>query len=150
MHLRPVRSRSAATVANAREKTRLLDTNSWVRLVQLFRDLRTDLRGVAVDCLTARKNDVLGLDAVGVDRRRNDLARRVRVGTAELARGDENTLVHAHCHELAEHALCGRRSHRERNDLAAQFILERERRFDRIHVVGVDDGLHGRAVQRAD
>jgi len=57
--------------------------------MQLFRDLRTDLRGVAVDRLTSRKDDVLGLDAVGVDRSRDDLAGRVGVGAAELARGDE-------------------------------------------------------------
>ena len=49
------------------------------------------------------------LDTVGVDGGGDDLGGGVGVGAAELAGGDENTFVHAHSHQLTQHALCGRR-----------------------------------------
>ena len=117
--------------------------------MQLLSDLRADLRGITVDGLTAREDDVVGLDAVGVDRGGDDLGGRVRVGAAELTGGNQNALVDAHRHQLAQHALSRRRAHGESHDLAAQLVLQSQSRLNGVQVIGVDDRLHGRTVQRA-
>ena len=117
--------------------------------MQLLSDLGTHLCGITVDGLTASQDDVVLLDAVGIDSGSDDLGGSVGIGTAELTGGDQNTLVHAHGHQLTQHTLCGRRTHGERHDLAAQLVLQGQGGLDGVQIVGVDDGLHGRTVQSA-
>ena len=116
--------------------------------MQLLSDLGTHLSGITVDGLTASQDDIVLLDAVGIDSGGNDLGGSVGVGTAELTGGDQNAFVHAHGHQLTQHALGGRRTHGERHDLAAQLILQSQSGLDSVQVIGVDDGLHGRTIQR--
>ena len=115
--------------------------------MQLLSDLGADLSGIAVDGLTAGQNDVVLLHAVGVDGGGDDLGGGVGIGAAELAGGDQDALVHAHGHQLTQHALGGRGTHGERHDLAAQLVLQSQSGLDGVQVIGVDDGLHGRTVQ---
>ena len=115
--------------------------------MQLLSDLGAHLCGITVDGLTASQDDIVLLDAVGVDGGGDDLGGGVGVGAAELAGGDEDALVHAHGHQLTQHAFCGRGTHGEGDDLAAQLVLESQGGLDGVQVVGVDDGLHGSAVQ---
>ena len=115
--------------------------------MQLLSDLGADLGGITVDGLTASQDDVILLNAVGIDSGGNDLGGSVGVGAAELTGGDQNAFVHAHGHQLTQHALGGRRTHGERHDLAAQLVLQSQSGLDSVQVIGVDDGLHGRTVQ---
>ena len=116
--------------------------------MQLFSDLGTNLSGIAVDGLTASQDDIVSLDTVGVDGGGDDLGGGVGVGTAELAGGHQYAFVHAHGHQLTQHAFCGRRAHGESDDLAAQLVLQGQGSLDGVQVVGVDDGLHGSTIQR--
>ena len=117
--------------------------------VQLLGDLGANLSGIAVDGLTAGQDDVVLLHAVGVDTGGDDLGGGVGVGAAELTGGDQDALVHAHGHQLTQHAFCGRGAHGERDDLAAQLVLQGQGGFHGVQVVGVDDGLHGGTIQGA-
>ena len=116
--------------------------------MQFLSDLGTHLSGIAVDGLTASQDDIVLLNAVGIDGGGNDLGGSVGVGAAELTGGDQNAFVHAHGHQLTQHALGGRRTHGERHDLAAQLVLQSQSGLDSVQVIGVDDGLHGRTIQR--
>ena len=115
--------------------------------MQLLSDLGTHLSGIAVDSLTAGQDDVVILHAVGVDTGSDDLGGCISIGAAELTSGDQYALIHAHGHQLTQHAFCGRRTHGESHDLAAQLILQGQSSLNGIQVIGVDDGLHGSAVQ---
>ena len=115
--------------------------------MQLFSDLGTDLRSVAVDCLTAAEDDVIVVETDGIERGGEDLRRGICIGTAEFTTGNQITVICAHSHQLAQHAFCGRRTHGDDRDLAAQLILELESGLNGVHIIGVDDGLHGSAVQ---
>ena len=117
--------------------------------MQLLSDLGAHLCGIAVDGLTASQDDVILVDAVGVDGSGDDLGSSVGIGTAELTSGHQNALVHAHGHQLTQHALGGRGTHGERHHLAAQLVLQSQSGLNGVHVIGVDDGLHGRTVQGA-
>ena len=54
----------------------------------------------------------------------DDLGGGVGIGAAELTGGDQDTLVHAHGHQLTQHTLGGRGTHGEGHDLAAQLVLQ--------------------------
>ena len=60
--------------------------------MQLLSDLGTHLSGITVDGLTASQDDVVLLNAVGIDGGGDDLGGSVGIGTAELTGGDQNTL----------------------------------------------------------
>ena len=115
--------------------------------MQLLGDLGTHLSGIAVDGLTAGQNDVVILNAVSINSSSNDLGSGISVGAAELAGGNQNALVNAHSHQLTQHTFCGRRTHGESHDLAAQLILHGQSGLYGVHIIGVDNGLHGSAVQ---
>ena len=115
--------------------------------VQLLGDLGTHLGGIAVDGLAAGQDDVFLVHTVGVDAGSDDLGGCVSIGTAELTGGDEHALIHAHGHQLTQHAFCGRGTHGESHHLAAQLVLQSQGGLYGVQVIGVDDGLHGRTVQ---
>ena len=115
--------------------------------MQLLSDLGADLSGIAIDGLTAGQNDVVLIHTVGVDAGGDDLGGGVSIGAAELTGGNQDTLVHAHGHQLTQHTLGGRGTHSEGHDLAAQLVLQGQSGLDGVHIIGVDDGLHGRTVQ---
>ena len=117
--------------------------------MQLLSDLGAHLGGITVDGLTAGQDDVILVHAVGVDAGGDDLGGSVSIGAAELTGGDEDALVHAHGHQITEHAFCGRGTHGEGHHLAAQLVLQGQSSLNGVQVIGVDDGLHGRTVQGA-
>ena len=120
-----------------------------LRQTELLRDLRADLRGVAIDGLAAAHDDVFRLHTDAVDCSGKDLGGGVGIGTAEFTTGNEHRFIRAAGEDLTQHAFCRRGAHGDNHDFAACLILERERRFHCVQVVGVGDGLHGRTVQRA-
>ena len=115
--------------------------------MQLLSDLRTDLSGITIDSLTAAEDDVVVIEADGVESGGKDLGGGVSIGTAELTGGNEIAVISAHGHQLAQHTFCRRGTHGDDGDLAAQLILELESGLNGVHIIGVDDGLHGSAVQ---
>ena len=114
---------------------------------QMFRNQRADLRGIAVDGRTAAEDDVVLVEADGILGGGEDLGGGVSIGTAELTGGNEIAVISAHGHQLAQHTFCRRGTHGDDGDLAAQLILELESGLNGVHIIGVDDGLHGSAVQ---
>src|SRR5699024_9406364 len=86
----------------------LLDVSSVgdLRDAELLRDLGAYLRGVAVDCLAAAEYDIVILKADLFDRSGEDLGGSKGVRTAELTGGYQDSLIRAHCKQLAQHALC--------------------------------------------
>ena len=115
--------------------------------VQLLSDLRTDLSGITIDSLTAAEDDVVVIETDGVESGGKDLGGGVSIGTAELTGRNEIAVISAHGHQLAQHTFCRRGTHGDDGDLAAQLILELESGLNGVHIIGVDDGLHGSAVQ---
>ncbi len=91
---------------------------------QLLADLRTDLGGITIDCLTAAEHNVLGADTDLVDGSSQDLAGCKGIGTAELTAGDQNSLICTARQQLTQHAFRRRRAHGYNNDLAAGCVLE--------------------------
>ena len=119
-----------------------------LRQVQLLGDLGANLSGITIDGLTAGQNDVVCIHPVGVDRGGDDLGGGVGIGAAELTGGDQHTLVHAHSHQLTQHTLGRRGAHGEGDDLAAQLVLQSQSGLHGVHIIRVDDGLHGCTIQR--
>ena len=107
------------------------------------------LGGVAVDGLTAAEDDVVLVHAQVLDGGGQNLGGGEGVGAAELTGGHQHGLVHAHGLQLQQHTGGGRGTHRHGDDGAAQLVLQGQGGLHGVHIVGVDDGLHGGAVQRA-
>ena len=117
--------------------------------LQLLSDLGAHLGGVAVDGLTAAEDDVILVHTQVLDGGSQDLGGGEGIGAAELAGGHQHGLVHAHGLQLQQHAGGGRGPHGHGDDGAAQLILQGQGGFDGVHIIGVDDGLHGGAVEGA-
>ena len=116
--------------------------------MQLLCDLRANLSGIAIDCLTAAEDNVLGANADLIDSSSQDLAGCKGIRTAELTAGNQNSLVSAAGQQLTQHTLCRRGTHGDNNDLAAGGVLELQGSLQSVQVIGVGDGCHGGTVQR--
>ena len=114
--------------------------------IEFFRDLRADLRRVAVDGLPAAEDHV-GLE--GGDGLGENVARRERVGARRLAVGDENRLFGAARERLAEDGRRRGEPHRDHRHFAAVALLDGERRLEGVLVLGVEDRGQRRAVDGA-
>ena len=115
--------------------------------MELFGNLRANLGRVAVDGLPSAEDHVILFHADGVDGGGDNLAGGVGVGTAELAGGDKIRLIRAHGQRFPEHSGGGGGAHGDDDHFAARLVLDFQGGFQRVHVVGVGDGLHGGAVQ---
>ena len=115
--------------------------------MQLLSDLRADLCGIAIDCLTAAEHDVLGADTDLVDRSSEDLAGCEGIGTAELAAGHQNSLVSAAGQQLTQHTLGRRGTHGDDDDFAAGLVLQLQSGLQSVQVIGVGNGCHRGTVQ---
>ena len=115
--------------------------------MQLLSDLRADLCGIAINCLTAAEHNILGTDADLVDGSSQDLAGCKGIGTAELTAGNQNSLVRAAGQQLTQHAFGRRGTHGDHNDFAAGGILELQSSLQSVQVIGVGDGSHGCTIQ---
>ena len=117
--------------------------------MQLLSDLRADLCGIAIDCLTAAEHNVLGANADLVDGSSQDLAGCEGIGTAELTAGDQNSLICTAGQQLTQHAFCRRGTHGNNNDFAAGSVLELQSSLQSVQVIRVGDGSHRSTVQSA-
>ena len=117
--------------------------------MQLFGNLGANLRGVAVDSLTAAHYYVVLLNAQVVNARGNYLAGGIGIAAAEFTAAYQHTFVRAHGQQLTQHAHRRRGTHGNNNNLAAGLVLKLEGGFNGVHVVRVGYGLHGGTVQRA-
>ena len=110
--------------------------------MELLRHLGADLRGIAVDGLTAAEDDVVLVEADGIHGGGEDLGGGVRIGAAELTGRNEIAFVRAHGDQLAQHTLCRRGAHGDDEDLAAGGVLDLEGGLDGVHIIGVGSGYH--------
>ena len=117
--------------------------------MQLFSNLGADLCGITIDCLTAAEHNILRANADLVDGSSQDLAGCKCIGTAELAAGDQNSLISAAGQQLTQHALCRRGTHGDNNDLAAGGVLQLQGGLQSVQVIRVGDGSHRCTVQSA-
>ena len=77
----------------------------------------------------------------------DDLRGGERIAAAELAGGNQDTLVSAHGDQFAQHAFGGSGAHGDSDDFAAGLVLQLQGGFHSVHIIGVDDGGHGRTDQ---
>ena len=117
--------------------------------MEFFGDLRSDLGRIAVNGLPSAEDNVVILHADGVDRGGDNLTGGIGIGAAEFAGGYQIRLIRAHGQRFPEHSGGGGGSHGDDDHFAAGLVLDFQGGFQRVHVVGIGDGLHGGAVQRA-
>ena len=115
--------------------------------MQLLGDLGTNLGGIAIDCLTAAEDDVLGADADLVDGSSQDLAGGEGIGTAELTARNQDGTVSAAGQQLAQHPFGRRGTHGDDDDFAAGGVLQLEGGLQGVQVIGVGDGCHRGTVE---
>ena len=117
--------------------------------MQLLSDLRTDLSGITINCLTAAEHNVLGANTDLVDGSSQDLAGCEGIGTAELTARNQNSLICTAGQQLTQHAFCRRGTHGNNNDFAAGSVLELQSSLQSVQVIRVGDGSHRCTIQSA-
>ena len=117
-----------------------------LRKAELLGHLRTHLRRVAVDGLTACENHVGG-DLLQRARKGVGGGQRVRAG--ELAARKQVAAVGPAEHRVADDVGGALRTHRkDMNRGTRHTVLEPQGGFERIEVLGIEDGRKRRAVDR--
>ena len=140
---------AGAGFAVCRRRRQLVDPADAgdLRVAQLLGRLRAHLRRVAVDRLAAAEHEVRAAELL--DGQRERVARGQRVGAGERLVGEQDDLVGAAVQRLAQHLHGGRRPHRQHGDAGVVTVLELERLFQRVQVLGVEHGRQRRPVDGA-
>ena len=116
------------------------------REIEVLGDLRTDLRGITVDGLTAGDDQIV----VQIpDRARDRGGRRPGVGAAEHSVGDQDGMVSAHGQSLAKDVIRLRQTHGQNGDFRAVLILQLQGSLQTGLIIRVHDGEHRASVQGA-
>ena len=116
--------------------------------VELLCHLRAHLGRVAVNGLTASDDDIGHTDLA--DSLAEGVARGQRVGTGKGAVSEQISVVGPAEKALADHIRGTRRSHRQdRNRRSGMLFFQSQRLFQRIEVLGVENGRQSGTVHRS-
>ena len=117
-----------------------------LRPAQLLGHLRPHLRRIAVNRLTAC-DDHGGTDFA--QRARQRIGGRQRIGTRELAVGQQITAVGAAEHGVADDVGCTRGAHgQDMHGRTLRLVLQSERHFEGVQIFGIEDCRQSGAVDR--
>ena len=109
-------------------------------------NLRTNLSGIAVDCLTSGDDQIIVQVA---DRACDGLGGSPGICAAQHSVGHQDAVVSAHSQSLTQNLFCLGKSHGDNGNLCAVLILQSQSRFQSCLVVRIHDRQHGSPVQRS-
>ena len=113
---------------------------------QMLGNLRSDLRRIAVNGLTACDNQVIGQLLNGRRKRGRGCP---GVSPAERAVRDEDSVVSPHGQRLTQGHIGLHRSHAQHRDMGAELVFQTKRRLKARLIVRIDDRRHTVADQGA-
>jgi len=111
----------------------------YLRYVEMFGYLRTDLSRVAVDCLPAGNDKVVVHSTQSTCQRTR---RSQRVGTAQLAVGEQYGSVYTHSHSLTQDSVGLRQTHSDNRNVCSVLVFELQGKFETSLIVGVHNTWH--------
>ena len=118
---------------------------------QLFRHLRTDLGGIAVDGLPPAEDEIVVTQSVAdaLDGALEGVGGGQRIRAGRLAIREQDHPVRAAIECLAQHVSCARRSHGHDRDLAAVLVLHLQGHLQGVQILRIEDGGQRGTVDRA-